>query len=65
MENTDKNISHNIKTGKINRLAVARIIEFGLVLRNHNGDEEVLLPNAYVTEEMKELGQGVEVFVYT
>ena len=41
------------------------MIEFGLVLRNHNGDEEVLLPNAYATEEMKELGQGIEVFVYT
>ena len=51
--------------GRVNYLAVTRIIEFGLVLRNHNGDEEVLLPNAYVTEEMKALGRGIEVFVYT
>jgi len=51
--------------GRVNYLAVTRIIEFGLVLRNHNGDEEILLPNAYVTEEMKQLGRGVEVFVYT
>ncbi len=65
MENRANNISHTIKVGRINRLAVTRIIEFGLVLRNHNGDEEVLLPNAYVTEEMQELGQGIEVFVYT
>ncbi len=65
MENREKNISHSIVVGRINRLAVTRIIEFGLVLRNHNGDEEVLLPNAYVTEEMRELGRGIEVFVYT
>jgi predicted RNA-binding protein (virulence factor B family) len=66
MENIKgSHISHSIEMGKINMLAVTRIIEFGLVLRNHNGDEEVLLPNAYVTEEMKELGQAIEVFVYT
>ena len=65
MENSEQGISHQISVGKINKLAVTRIIEFGLVLRNHNGDEEVLLPNAYVAEDMKELGQGIEVFVYT
>ncbi len=66
MENIEgEKISDSIEMGKINTLAVTRIIEFGLVLRNHNGDEEVLLPNAYVTEEMKELGHGIEVFVYT
>jgi len=66
MENReDTKISHVIEVGRLNTLAVTRIIEFGLVLRNHNGDEEVLLPNAYVTEEMKELGRGIEVFVYT
>jgi predicted RNA-binding protein (virulence factor B family) len=64
-DRVDTKISHEIKVGKINSFAVTRIIEFGLVLRNHNGDEEVLLPNAYVTEEMKELGQVIEVFVYT
>jgi len=66
MENQqDIKVSHEIKVGKINSLAVTRIIEFGLVLRNHNGDEEVLLPNAYVTEDMKELGEVIEVFIYT
>lgn len=65
VENRDTKISHSIETGKENRLAVTRIIEYGLVLRNHNGDEEVLLPNAYVSEEMRELGRGIEVFVYT
>lgn len=65
MENITKGISHDITVGRLNTLAVTRIIEFGLVLRNHNGDDEVLLPNAYVTEEMKELGYAIEVFVYT
>jgi predicted RNA-binding protein (virulence factor B family) len=65
LEQKDIGIAHDIKVGKINKLAVTRFIEFGIVLRNHNGDQEVLLPNAYVTEEMKELGKGVEVFVYT
>ncbi len=66
MENPkDSNISHDISVGKINSLAVTRIIEFGVVLRNHNGDEEVLLPNAYVLDEMKEIGFVVEVFIYT
>ncbi len=63
--NESQKISHVIKVGRVNFLAVTRIIEFGLVLRNHNADEEVLLPNAYVVEEMKELGQIIEVFVYT
>ena len=63
--NMSPNTSHSITVGKLNHLAVTRIIEFGVVLRNHNGDEEVLLPNAYVLDEMKELGQVIEVFVYT
>ncbi len=66
MENIlSEQIDHHIVLGRINSLAVTRIIEFGVVLRNHNGDEEVLLPNAYVTEEMKQLGHAVEVFIYT
>jgi len=66
MENiAGEKIDHEISVGHPNSLAVTRIIEYGLVLRNHNGDEEVLLPNAYVTEEMRELGRAVEVFVYT
>jgi predicted RNA-binding protein (virulence factor B family) len=64
LEEKEKGISHTIKIGRINKLAVTRFIDYGLVLRNHNGDEEVLLPNAYVSEEMRELGKGIEVFVY-
>jgi len=58
-------ISHDIRVGSMNTLAVTRMIEFGLVLRNHNGDQEVLLPNTYVKESMKTLGSGIDVFVYT
>jgi predicted RNA-binding protein (virulence factor B family) len=58
-------ITHRIEVGGWNTLAVTRFIDHGLILRNHNGDEEILLPKAYVTDEMKELGLGVEVFVYT
>jgi len=66
LENLDgEKIDHHIEVGLINSLAVTRVIEFGVVLRNHNGDEEVLLPNAYVTDDMHELGKAVEVFVYT
>lgn len=66
MKNPETNkIDQHIEVGLINILAVTRVIEFGVVLRNDNGDEEVLLPNAYVTDSMKELGSAVEVFVYT
>jgi len=66
LENIEgEKIDHHIEVGLINSLAVTRVIEFGVVLRNHNGDEEVLLPNAYVTDDMHELGRAVEVFVYT
>lgn len=66
MENPEGvKIAHTIKAGEINRLVVTRIIEHGVMLRNHNGDEEILLPKAYVTEAMRELLFPVEVFVYT
>ena len=67
MDNTisTSTISRDIHVGSMNRLAVTRMIEFGLVLRNHNGDQEVLLPNTYVKEPMKRLGGGIDVFVYT
>jgi predicted RNA-binding protein (virulence factor B family) len=58
-------ISHTIQAGQINILVVTRLTGHGLFLRNHNGDEEILLPKAYVTEKMRKLGRGVEVFVYT
>ena len=58
-------IAHMIEIGRRNMLVVTRIIEHGVMLRNHNGDEEVLLPQAYVTEAMREVLVPVEVFVYT
>jgi len=66
MENISSQVvDSDILVGEINILAVTRIIEFGLVLRNDSGDQEVLLPNAYVKDEMKEIGNAVEVFIYT
>jgi predicted RNA-binding protein (virulence factor B family) len=58
-------IAHTIKAGETNRLVVTRITPHGVILRNHNGDEEVLLPAAYVTEAMGQVQAVVEVFVYT
>jgi predicted RNA-binding protein (virulence factor B family) len=58
-------VASTIRPGRMNMLAVTRFTDHGLILRNHNGDEEVLLPNAYVTDAMRELGRGVEVFVHT
>lgn len=62
---SESTVDHDIKIGQVNNLAVTRFVDFGLVLRNHNGDQEVLLPNAYMTDDMKELGKSIEVFVYT
>ena len=58
-------ISHTIENGKVNTLVVTRIIDHGVMLRNHNGDEEILLPKVYVTDAMREVLTPVEVFVYT
>ena len=51
-----------LKIGNTNTLTVARSSDFGLYLNSSQGD--ILLPNRYVTEHM-EIGQAVEVFVYT
>lgn len=52
-----------MELGLINKLKVSRQTENGLYLVDTE-ENEVLLPNAYVTEEMKE-GSEVEVFIYT
>ncbi len=66
MENPEGvKVAHTIEIGKVNTLVVTRIIDHGLMLRNHNGDEEILLPKAYVTDMMREVLTPVEVFVYT
>ncbi len=49
--------------GKNNLLTVARREEYGLYLKDENGDE-ILLPNRYVTDDMT-IGDEIEVFVYT
>lgn len=49
-------------TGKIQSLQVARFTPFGAYLKV--GEEEVLLPNKFVTESLK-IGDFLEVFLYT
>lgn len=49
--------------GKNNLLTVARREEYGLYLKDENGNE-ILLPNRYVTDDMA-IGDEIEVFVYT
>ncbi|MDR1285288.1 MAG: DNA-binding protein [Campylobacteraceae bacterium] len=51
-----------IKTGKINQLKVARKSDFGLYLLDKE-ENEVLLPNAYVTPFMQ-IGKVIDVFIY-
>lgn len=53
-----------IQLGVVNRLRVNRSMPQGLYLIALTGDEEVLLPNRYVTTEMG-IEQEVDVFVYT
>jgi len=66
MENpANVKIAHTIEIGTINTLVVTRIIDHGLMLRNHNGDQEILLPKAYVADLLQKVLTPVEVFVYT
>ncbi len=51
-----------IKAGRIQTLTIGRISEFGLYLTD-NEENEVLLPNRYVSLSQKE-GDEIEVFVY-
>ncbi|MAD42320.1 MAG: DNA-binding protein [Arcobacter sp.] len=56
-------MNERIYVGEINKLAVYRKSEPGIYLISEDR-EEVLLPNAYVTNEM-ELGSFLDVFIYT
>lgn len=58
-----KKMNEHIELGLINSLKVNRVSEPGLYLIA-NDDEEVLLPNCYVTSKM-EIGTNIEVFIYT
>ncbi|HIF14670.1 MAG TPA: hypothetical protein EYQ86_04865 [Bacteroidetes bacterium] len=51
-----------MEIGKTNRLKAARTTEFGFFLVDEEGNE-VLLPNAYVSEELK-LDDEIDVFIY-
>jgi len=55
-------INETIEVGRINTLRVYKSSDFGLFLES-NTQEEVLLPNAYCTPEMK-VGDELEVFIY-
>lgn len=51
-----------IEIGKYNELAIIRLIEHGLILCDDE-EKEVLLPQAYVTNDMT-AGDDLEVFIY-
>ena len=51
-----------MEIGKTNRLKAARTTEFGFFLSDDEGNE-VLLPNAYVSDELK-LEDEIDVFIY-
>jgi len=63
VETKEQIINERIYVGEINKLAVYRKSEPGIYLISED-KEEVLLPNAYVTNEM-ELGSFLDVFIYT
>ncbi len=60
----DKNINQDIMLGEINSLLIDRQSDNGFYLIPQNDEEEVLLPNIYITDNM-EIGKVVEVFIYT
>jgi len=52
-----------IEIGKYNELVIHRMVDFGAYLSDAEGDEEVLLPRCYLTDDMR-TGDAVKVFVY-
>lgn len=56
-------ICNMIEIGKYQTLEVYREMPQGLYLVEKGGDEEVLLPRSFVTEQMK-IGDAIDVFVY-
>jgi len=57
-------MNKNIELGVVNSLKINRVSEPGLYLIPDNDEEEVLLPNCYITSEMI-IGNDIEVFIYT
>lgn len=56
-------INEYINLGEINTLKITRITDNGYYL-NSKDEDEVLLPNAYINNDMK-IGDIIEVFIYT
>jgi len=56
-------LNKEIKIGNFNTLKIARKSDNGYYLKAED-ENEVLLPNAYITEDMK-VGDEIKVFVYT
>ncbi len=59
-----KEINEYIKLGEINSLRIDRVTEPGIYLTSQDVEEVVLLPNAYITEDMK-IDEIIDVFIYT
>lgn len=53
-----------LRLGKINSLSLFEETEYGVYLRDSEGDHEVLLPNKYVPKNL-DLGASIDVFLYT
>lgn len=60
---TEKPMNEKIKLGVINTLRIDRVTEPGLYLMAQD-EEVVLLPNAYITADMK-VEDEIDVFIYT
>ena len=59
-----KEINEYIKLGEMNTLRIDRVTEPGIYLTSQDEEEVVLLPNAYITEDMK-IDEVIDVFIYT
>jgi predicted RNA-binding protein (virulence factor B family) len=57
-------LNENIKLGVINRLKIDRDSDHGLYLVTNDGEEDVLLPGVFVTDDML-IGDEIDVFIYT
>lgn len=57
-------MNKTLQIGKINTLEVSRYTDNGAYLRSKDG-AEVLLPNAYIDSNTMDIGELVDVFLYT
>lgn len=60
----EKKINEFIKLGEVNSLRIDRVTEPGLYLTSLDEEEAVLLPNAYITDDMN-IDDIIDVFIYT